>query len=344
MAQNDDFKDGGSQDVNPFSADLGSNFEGVSKGGGSQIFKDGGFAEENKGKLIALAIALVAILGGGIYFWSSGPSEPATIVTAPETEHKAKDSAHKENGDDDWYGEDDDDMQAPAVKKEEVAKAQESKPLQAGEQKDKDDEDIVEENHAGLVKSKEHAVNPGNEATVAPTLEAPGQNYTHVYDETKKAPELTWKGSPGGHVLLSRNSSMKQATKIDVMGNSLRFAQSYPGTWYWQVVNGAGMSEVGSFVILPPIRRNVVLTAPLEGGSLSANGGVVSWTGDHNVSYYRVEISSVGFVTPSFSFATSGTQISIAGIPSGSYSLRLGAFSDVAGRWEYSNPITVSVQ
>ena len=89
----------------------------------------------------------------------------------------------------------------------------------------------------------------------------------------------------------------------------------------------------------------MTVTQPASGGSLAANGGVVSWTADKMVAYYRVELSTSGtWSTPEYVFATSGGQLAIKDVAPGKYKMRLGGFSEVSGQWEYSSPIDVTVQ
>jgi hypothetical protein len=118
-----------------------------------------------------------------------------------------------------------------------------------------------------------------------------------------------------------------------------------PGNWYWQITNSEGKSPVWSFTIENPIPRNISLVQPNSGSKVSGSGGIVTWTGDSKVSYYKVQISSGGnWNNPEYSFSTVGTQLSINGVSAGSYSLRIGAFSEVSGKWEYTSPVSVSIQ
>ena len=105
------------------------------------------------------------------------------------------------------------------------------------------------------------------------------------------------------------------------------------------------MSEPRSFSVSAPIRRNVALTAPTSGGTIAGTGGVVSWTGDKGVAYYRVEMNQGDdWTNPQFKFSSSGAQSQLNAVPAGSYQMRLGAFSEVSGRWEYGQVMPVTVQ
>ena len=105
------------------------------------------------------------------------------------------------------------------------------------------------------------------------------------------------------------------------------------------------MSEPRSFSVSAPVRRNVAMTAPASGGSIAGTGGVVSWTGDKGVAYYRVELNQgEDWSNPQFKFSSSGSQAQLNAVPAGSYQMRLGAFSEVSGRWEYGQVVPVTVQ
>ena len=117
-----------------------------------------------------------------------------------------------------------------------------------------------------------------------------------------------------------------------------------PGTWYWQVSNSKGKSEVRSFTIEAPVPRKVTLSYPQEGEVIPADGGIVKWLGDERISYYRIELSNKGWNDPSYRFATSGTSLKVQGVTAGDYEMRSGSFSEVAGRWEYNKPIRVIVR
>jgi hypothetical protein len=136
-----------------------------------------------------------------------------------------------------------------------------------------------------------------------------------------------------------------EVMRIKVSGTNYSFHRPWPGQWYWKVESEGSASEVRSFNVAPPVRRNIALTAPQTGASLAGTGGAVTWTGDTGVAYYRVEMNQTeDWSNPQFKFSSSGTQVQLNGVPAGSYSMRLGAFSEVSGRWEYTQPIQVTVQ
>ena len=175
-------------------------------------------------------------------------------------------------------------------------------------------------------------------------LQSPPNGAVRVFDDTMEPTQFEW-DVPGGQFSLSKSESMSPAViQRDVEGNSIKIRTILPGTWYWQVSNSQGGSDVWSLTIESPIPRVFSIVQPATGGSINGEGGTVTWTGDLKVSFYRVELSSGGWNSPDYRFATVGTQLNVNGVSPGSYQLRVGGFSEVSGRWEYSEPINISVQ
>lgn len=176
-------------------------------------------------------------------------------------------------------------------------------------------------------------------------LMAPESGASLAYDETQGSASFTWSGGPGT-IVFSRHSSMQpEVMRVKVSGSSYSFHRPWPGQWYWKVESEGGASEVRSFTVNAPVRRNVALTAPQSGGTLAGTGGAVTWTGDQGVAYYRVELNQTDdWANPQYKFSSSGNQVQLNGVAAGTYSLRLGAFSEVSGRWEYTQPVSVTVQ
>jgi len=182
-------------------------------------------------------------------------------------------------------------------------------------------------------------------ATTGPTLEVPNDGQMRAYDETGEPAVFKWSGSPGGTVSFSRSSTFSpMVRKVQVEGNSYEFRNPWPGKWYVQVENSAGKSAVASFTVEAPQRRNVAISSPADGQSVAGSGGMVSWTGDSSISRYKVEFSSGDWSQPAYKLQTVGTEAQLNGVPAGNYQMRVAAWSDVSGRWEYSNPVSVSVQ
>jgi hypothetical protein len=176
-------------------------------------------------------------------------------------------------------------------------------------------------------------------------LTTPENGASLAYDETQGSAVFSWSGGPGA-IVFSRHSSMSpEVMRVKVSGSSYSFHHPWPGQWYWKVETEGAASEVRSFTVSSPVRRNIAMTAPASGGTLAGTGGVVSWTGDKGVAYYRVEMSQGDdWANPQFKFSSSGSQVQLNGVTAGKYNVRLGAFSEVSGRWEYTQPVPVTVQ
>ena len=132
--------------------------------------------------------------------------------------------------------------------------------------------------------------------------------------------------------------------RVKVSGNSFAFSNPWPGKWFWRVENEAGASEIRTFSVSSPARRNVALTAPAAGASLAGTGGEVTWQGDSNVARYKVELSTGEWANPNYVFSSSGSKVQLNAVTAGKYKSRLGAFSEVSGRWEFTQPVDVTVQ
>lgn len=287
-----------------FSSDFGTNTNAV-----SQIFKSGGFASENKSRLILLGVAAVAILGFAFWYLSE-PMDSSTDSAEVSDENPEDEMADTESS-------------TPPMEAEKV----EEKPMEQA--------------------AEAAAPAPAPAASGEFTLTSPPADASQSYDETQGPAEFKWEGA-ADQIVFSRSATMNPATKIvNVNGaNSFSFEYPYPGTWYWQVKNATGASEIRSFKIKASPRRSFPVSAPTPGGSLSANGGVVSWQAADKVARYAVELSPAGqsFANPAYRYGTSGTSVAIQGVSPGSYDVRVGAFSEVAGRWEWQVIKGVTVQ
>jgi hypothetical protein len=288
-----------------FSSDFGTNTNAV-----SQIFKSGGFASENKSKLILGVVAVIGILGAA-YLFLSEPSEDE-VTTAEEA-----------TGDEEGIEEEE------ATEMSDVP-TEAAKPAEAAAPAP-----------APAVDSAAAA------STGAITLTTPANGAAQSYDETEGPAEFQWEG-PADQIVFSRSQTMSPPVKIVTLNgaSTYSFANPYPGTWYWQVKNSSGTSEVRSFKISSPARRSFPVSQPTSGGSIAGTGGVVSWQAGEKIARYSVEFTPAGqsFATPSNRFGASGTSVAIQGVTPGSYDVRVGAFSEVAGRWEWQLIRNVTVQ
>lgn len=283
-----------------FSSDFGTNTNAV-----SQIFKGGGFASENKTRLILVGVALVAILGFAYWYFAEPSETPEVAEEATEEGASDEEAADKTD------------------------KAAEETPKTAEEAK----------------PAETSAAAAGSAGAI--TVSSPAEGAAQSYDETSGPAEFVWEG-PADQIVFSRSQTMQPVVKeVKLNGaSSYSFENPYPGTWYWQVKNASGASEVRSFKIASPARRSFPVTQPASGGSLAGTGGVVSWQAGEKIARYSVELAPAGqsFANPSYRFGASGTSVALQGVSPGSYDLRVGAFSEVAGRWEWQVIKNVTVQ
>lgn len=293
---------------NPFTADLKGEFTsnfGTNTNAVSQIFKDGSFGSSDKTRYIIFG-AVIILVAVVAWFLLSGDGEEAADVA-------------------------DEDVPAEDPNATAADKPAEGAPT------------------AEAPAAEAPAATPAPE-TVAPpagaiALSSPDNGASLTYDETQGAALFSWSGGPGT-IVFSRHSSMQpEVMRVKVSGSDYSFHHPWPGQWFWKVESEGGASEVRSFSVSAPIRRNIAITAPASGASLAGTGGVVSWTGDKAVAYYRVELNQGDdWSNPLFKFSSAGSQLELNGVGAGEYQLRLGAFSEVSGRWEFTQPISVTVQ
>ena len=311
-----------SPQTNPFTADLKGEFNsnfGTNTNAVSQIFKEGGFVSQSRAKYLAIG-GVVIVLAAVLFFVLTSEESSDSESTASESE--------------------------------------------ASEVADEPSEDAATES-----ESKEKAVTPPAVETkpavaaapVAPAAPAPAAKATRfgsgkvtlaepadgsslLYDESQGPAQFSWTGG-GGSIVFSRHKSMQPIEmRVRVNGNSYAFHHPWPGTWYWRVENRSGKTEVRTFTVGAPQRRNISVSQPTAGGSVAGTGGTVSWQGDSRVASYRVEFSTGAWANPQHRFASSGNSVQLQGVAPGQYKMRIGAFSEVAGRWEYTTPVSVTVQ
>lgn len=300
---------------NPFTADLKGEFTsnfGTNTNAVSQIFKDGSFGGSNNKKYIMYGVVALVVIGLG-WFILSPTEEAADTETAVEEEAGEEVGADTETA-------------ADGEKKDETAAT-----------------DASAQATADAAAPADVAAQPAATGSIA--LTAPENGASLNYDETQGSASFSWNGGPGT-IVFSRHSSMQpEVMRVKVSGSSYSFHHPWPGQWFWKVEAEGGASEVRSFTVNPPIRRNVALTAPAAGATIAGTGGVVSWSEDKGVAYYRVELNQGDdWSNPQFKFSSAGSQVQLNGVTAGQYNMRLGAFSEVSGRWEYTQPISITVQ
>jgi len=305
--------------TNPFTGDLKGEFSsdfGTNTNAVSQIFKSSGFSSENRTKYIAIGMLMLLALGGVAYYLTSSDS------TDPFADDFASDGFNDGMMDDEFV----DDMAGDGMGAMDNATMGQTGVEQAG---------------------MGRAASSMGGATGAIQLMTPQDGARQTYDETTGPADFTWEG-PADRITFSRSSGMQPVTmSINLNGaSSYVLDNPYPGTWYWRVENSSGLSEVRSFRILSPERRNFPITQPTPGSVVAGNGGVVAWQAGDKIARYSVELVSSGqsFAVPQYRFGTSGTSVALNGVSPGSYDFRIGAFSEVAGRWEWQIVRNVTVQ
>ena len=313
--------------TNPFATDLKGEFTsnfGTNANTVSQIFKDGGFGSENRTKYLMIAGGIVLLLVAAFVlypvFMEEGTEEFADGEVISETVE----------GEEVIAGETEEVTEDAALAAEETAETTE----------------IAEET---AVNPEEAApaemAAPAGDGAVA--LGAPNSGFSMSYDATQAPLQFSWQAEGPSTIVFSRKADMSNVYRRVSAEGSYAFGHPLPGTWYWRVDSASGSSEVRSFSVGAPARRNISLVEPSAGQAVSGNGGAVRWQGDENVSFYRVEMVPAGssdWSNPAYRFATGGSEAQLNNVASGDYSVRLGAHSKVSGRWEYTAPQAVSVQ
>jgi len=261
--------------TNPFTADLKGEFTsnfGTNTNAVSQIFKEGGFVSQNRTKYLIIGGVLIAVLAVVFYLLTG---ESSTDEDDKSTDEAATDTDSEEDSStDDTKTEE---ASTDDTKTEEAAATETPAP-------------------AAVPASVPKSGFGGGHGKV--TLGEPADGSSLTYDETQGPATFSWTGG-SGYIVFSRSQSMNPpAMKVAVSGNSFAFHHPWPGTWYWQVTNKSGSTEVRSFKVSAPARRNIQLSQPAAGGAVAGNGGTVSWQGDSKVAYYRVEFSTCGWANP----------------------------------------------
>lgn len=339
---NDTFSSQSAPATNPFTADLKGEFTsnfGTNTNAVSQIFKEGGFVNQSRAKYLMIGGAVLVVLVVGFMLMTGGEEDEfASEETADELgegEEGAETEDFAEEGEEGTEGEEG--MEASGEEgeyAEESGTAAEATESAGGE---------YASGASGSYASA-GSYSSGASMSGAITLTEPADGSTISYDETQGSATFSWSGG-GGYIIFSRNPTMTpEITRSAVSGNSHTFHHPWPGTWYWKVENSSGSTEVRSFTVNTPVRRNVQVAEPAAGGAVAGTGGTVSWQGDSSVAFYRVELSQGSWANPSHRFATSGNSVQLQGVGPGQYNMRVGAFSEVSGRWEYTAAQPVSVQ
>ena len=315
--QQDDFE---SENLETNELGMGGTTTGASTSAVSRLFSEGAFSDPNRRKIMIIGGAvggLLLVLGIVLFIFGDDGGEEMGAPPLPGEEVAGEGDA------------------PPAPEDEDVPEGM------PGEEMAVDEDMPVMEGEEGVPADMMGGGAVGDMQVVLPSG---GQ--MRGYDETTGDALFQWEGGADYIVFARRSSMTSPELRIRVSGsNSYGLRDAWPGTWYWRLesADGSQYSETQSFAISTPPLRNIALSQPSSGASISGDS-TVAWTGDEKISYYRVEISSGNFSNPNYRFATVGTSMQLSGVMSGSYQLRVGGFSEVSGRWEYTDPIAVTVQ
>lgn len=355
---------------NPFEtelkSDFSSSFGATTTNAVSHMFKDSGFLSENRTKLIAILGVLVLLIAGGIYFLSeTGPNNSNEFMIA-DTEDQDEEELTLEGLNEEIKAEEkekkaspmdeEDDLLGDLEDEQDLAKESKSNQDFKDLTEDTDlasigygDEDITDTSTGDSTDSTSSMPTQKQVAASSPPVsQSPANGAQRIYNEASSRAKFIWDAGGGSSwITISPNQDLSTpvAKLHGTPSGSLEVRRLLtPGTWYWQVSNNQGKSEVRNFTILPAPLRKIDLIEPSLGSSLSASSGTVKWTGDTEVSLYKVEATANGdWTNPEFKRSTSATQITVAGIPTGNLQMRVGAFSEVSGQWEFTEPVDISV-
>ncbi|MBF0441057.1 MAG: hypothetical protein HQK54_04065 [Oligoflexales bacterium] len=310
-----------SSKANPFTGDLKGEFTsdfGTNTNAVSQIFKNNGLGGEGRTRTILIGVGILIILLGVLYY----------VMDSGDEEFKDEDLAQtSEEGD-------------KAAQEEEEDSAGQQEAQQATTQQPQADASSAKAPAAaGAAATAQSPAAAGGSSTGPISVVQPTKGASHNYDETQGPAVFEWNGK-ADRIVFSRSPSMKPVSRIiNLNGASkYKFDHPHPGTWYFRVENSEGASDVINFTVNPPVKRNIKVQQPTAGGTISGNGGVVTWEPDAKVARYQVQLVTAGssWANAPYRFGTSGTSVAIKNVPAGSYDLRVGAFSEVSGRWEWN--------
>lgn len=333
-----------------FPTDIGTTATEGTTEGVSQIFRDSLFnAESQKKTYVIVSVSILAILIAGLYFIFRKPQETKEIEN-PTLFNKNDDQLFDQ-------------------------KPLEKNSISSLEQMDKEPKEEVE-NDLSLQDSTEKSdsspkTDPFHDSASATpeylektdstqtsiSLLSPANGEQIEYNELINGgyTSFQWDGISSGKLLISPLSDMSVVYRqIPINGTHLDLKlypknQGHSDSWYWQIISESENSEKFSFTILPARKRTISLISISNGAVIEIGKTPISWEGDEQISYYRIELvkeeteGNLSWGSP-YRFATKNNTLLINTIPQGAYQLRLGAHSRVAGKWEYIEPIRVTLK
>lgn len=344
--------------TNPFTGDLKGEFTsefGTNTNAVSQIFNNNGFNSQSRTKLVIGIVALVSLLAGGFFYIQTQDSESAQEDTVLDPQEIGQEDIAE--GSDELQQEQ---LDTAADKPADTATAANPTARENAVAEDTVSTTTAEAENTSAAEMIDTAATPratpsaqslGSTATMGQSstlaVSSPIGGAETDYNETMAAPRFSWQGN-ATRIIFSRSSSMRPVYRFaNVEGrSSYKFNGIFPGNWYWQLQGPDGMSEVQSFTISPPSRRPVSIIEPQSGSSLSGNGGFVAWSGADKVARYQVQFKTpdMSWANPTYRYGTVGTKVAVSGMAPGTYDMRVGAFSEVSGRWEWHVMKGISVQ
>lgn len=341
--------------TNPFTGDLKGEFTsefGTNTNAVSQIFNNNGFNSQSRTKMVVGIVALVSLLAGGFFYIQSQDSESQQEDTVLDPQEIGEEDVAE--GDELQQEQLEAEADKPAETAETTAKSparSEPSSAQTAEQDSASEMIATEAAPRARSSARSSARSFGNTATMGQSgsisVSSPIGGAEAGYDESMAAPKFSWQGN-ADRIMFSRSSSMRPVYRwADVQGrNSYQFQGVFPGNWYWQLQGPDGMSEIKSFTISPPSRRQISIIEPQSGAALSGNGGFVAWSSADKVARYQVQFKTpdMSWANPTYRYGTVGTKVAVSGIAPGTYDMRVGAFSEVAGRWEWHVMKGIAVQ
>jgi hypothetical protein len=172
----------------------------------------------------------------------------------------------------------------------------------------------------------------------------PKEGASMVFDLTKGPATFKWQGE-ATKIIFSLNKTMKPiARRIDVIGkSSYGFRGIKPATWFWRLDTSLGEGAVQSFKIRRPKARNFEFTQPVTGSSISRQSAPISWKPAKKVAWYKLIVYRKGGKKAILVKGTSGSKLTINNIKPGQYEMKLGAFSEVSGKWEWKRITDITV-
>lgn len=324
----------GSQPNSAFGAPANSKFGGNSEFGSgsfggntsvSQIFKEGGFGEDEKRKKALIAgVAIVGVVAVGMsayYLFMGDDTSYENQFTVP-------------------------DMAAPAVESDLesqlAADGSVGDELAGGEIADEllgEEALLIAEEEASLLD--EPALPEVADEFSAAVGSAPvgqvGNVTTWDYNEELGGPTINV--TPGAMIEVSRRSDFANTYVYGPAPDGVfRIPNPPPGSVYWREQGSGSLNEIQ---VNPPRSLGMSFSAPAN----LTSGESLFWSSANAAAYYRVEFAmDPGFTNLSAAVSTTGTQAVIDGLASGTYYVRVGGLNTAAGRFEYSNSASISVQ